>query len=89
LLTFQFYIFFSADGRLAPNMFTEADIRKLFVGVSIKSNKAGYELAAELVNLFVRETLKRARQEMEREGAECIEMRHLERVIPQLLLDFQ
>ena len=70
-------------------MFTEADVRKLLVGVNTKSNKAGYELCAEAINIFVRETIQRARAEMEREGAERIEMRHLERVIPQLLLDFQ
>lgn len=45
-------------------------------------------LSASLVEAFVRELVGRAQQLAALQGDACVEPEHLERILPQLLLDF-
>lgn len=51
-------------------------------------NAEGAALVTEYLGLFVQETIKRAAQQAKTEGAAQVEGSHLEKVIPQILLDF-
>ncbi|XP_071620555.1 centromere protein X [Heliangelus exortis] len=45
-------------------------------------------LMAEMLNVFVREAAARAARQAQAEDLEQVDMEHLEKVLPQLLLDF-
>ncbi|KAI4341364.1 hypothetical protein MLD38_026096 [Melastoma candidum] len=52
------------------------------------ANANALKLSAELLRLFVVEAVQRSAAIAEVEGATKIEATHLERILPQLLLDF-
>lgn len=52
------------------------------------ANAKALKLSCELLRLFVTEAVQRAAMIAEAEGATKVEATHLERVLPQLLLDF-
>ncbi|KAH7352096.1 hypothetical protein KP509_19G029700 [Ceratopteris richardii] len=52
------------------------------------ANANSLKLSCELLKLFVTETIQRAALIAEAEGLTTIEATHLERILPQLLLDF-
>ncbi|XP_058193866.1 protein MHF2 homolog isoform X1 [Rhododendron vialii] len=52
------------------------------------ANANALKLSSELLRVFVTEAVERAATIAEAEGASTIEATHLERVLPQLLLDF-
>ncbi|XP_076891713.1 protein MHF2 homolog [Bidens hawaiensis] len=52
------------------------------------ANPNAVRLSCELLRLFVTEAVQRAATIAEAEGGDRIEATHLERVLPQLLLDF-
>ncbi|KAI5665051.1 hypothetical protein M9H77_24374 [Catharanthus roseus] len=52
------------------------------------ANAKALKLSCELLRLFVTEAVQRAAMIAEAEGASTIEATHLERILPQLLLDF-
>ncbi|PKI65353.1 protein MHF2 homolog [Punica granatum] len=52
------------------------------------ANVNALKLSCELLRLFVTEAVQRAATIAEAEGATKIEATHLERILPQLLLDF-
>eukprot|EP00850_Spirogloea_muscicola_P004322 SM000018S03687 [mRNA] locus=s18:794263:794748:+ [translate_table: standard] len=52
------------------------------------ASSATLKLSAELVRLFLAELVQRAAIVAETEGDSIIEVSHVERVLPQLLLDF-
>ncbi|XP_031478566.1 protein MHF2 homolog isoform X6 [Nymphaea colorata] len=52
------------------------------------ANANALKLSCELLRIFVAEAVQRAAIIAEAEGLEKVEATHLERVLPQLLLDF-
>lgn len=52
------------------------------------ANANALKLSCELLRVFVAEAIQRAAAIAEAEGASRIEATHLERILPQLLLDF-
>ncbi|XP_047314461.1 protein MHF2 homolog [Impatiens glandulifera] len=52
------------------------------------ANANALKLSCELMHIFVSEAVQRASTIAETEGASKIEATHLERILPQLLLDF-
>ncbi|XP_039135178.1 protein MHF2 homolog [Dioscorea cayenensis subsp. rotundata] len=52
------------------------------------ANAGALKISCELLRLFVTEAVQRAAIIAEAEGTEKIEPTHLERILPQLLLDF-
>ncbi|KAL3824911.1 hypothetical protein ACJIZ3_020940 [Penstemon smallii] len=52
------------------------------------ANANALKLSCELLRLFVKEAIQRAATIAEAEGSLKIEATHLERILPQLLLDF-
>eukprot|EP00850_Spirogloea_muscicola_P025213 SM002465S08161 [mRNA] locus=s2465:449:1135:+ [translate_table: standard] len=56
--------------------------------LQMASSSATLKLSAELVRLFLAELVQRAAIVAESEGDSIIEVSHIERVLPQLLLDF-
>eukprot|EP00250_Pteridium_aquilinum_P019651 c24514_g2_i2 orf=179-502(+) len=52
------------------------------------ANANSLKLSCELLKLFVTEAIQRAALIAEAEGMTVIEATHLERILPQLLLDF-
>lgn len=52
------------------------------------ANANALKLSCELLRNFVTEAVQRAATIAEAEGADKIEATHLERILPQLLLDF-
>ncbi|KAL8111574.1 protein MHF2 homolog [Apium graveolens] len=52
------------------------------------ANSNALKLSCELLRLFVTEAVQRAAAIAEAEGASKIQATHLERILPQLLLDF-
>ncbi|XP_027125194.1 protein MHF2 homolog isoform X1 [Coffea eugenioides] len=75
------------------NEVTEAPDTEVGVGTPKKSrptlaNAKALKLSSELLRLFVTEAVQRAAMIAEAEGASTIEATHLERILPQLLLDF-
>ncbi|KAM3381213.1 protein MHF2 isoform X1 [Capsicum galapagoense] len=52
------------------------------------ANANALKLSAELLRSFVAEAIQRAANIAEAEGSTKIEATHLERILPQLLLDF-
>ncbi|KAG5618005.1 hypothetical protein H5410_017829 [Solanum commersonii] len=54
----------------------------------IKANANALKLSSELLRVFVAEAIQRAATIAEAEGSVKIEATHLERILPQLLLDF-
>ncbi|KAJ4761943.1 Centromere protein X [Rhynchospora pubera] len=52
------------------------------------ANASALKVSCELLRLFVAEAIQRAALIAEAEGIDIIEPTHLERVLPQLLLDF-
>ncbi|XP_078172883.1 centromere protein X isoform X2 [Carex rostrata] len=52
------------------------------------ANASALKVSCELLRLFVAEAIHRAALIAEAEGIDTIEPTHLERVLPQLLLDF-
>ncbi|KAG5523028.1 hypothetical protein RHGRI_034993 [Rhododendron griersonianum] len=67
---------------LQPGAGTSKKIRPTF------ANANALKLSSELLRVFVTEAVERAATIAEAEGASTIEATHLERVLPQLLLDF-
>ncbi|KAK4776604.1 hypothetical protein SAY86_005292 [Trapa natans] len=55
---------------------------------STSANANGLKLSCELLRLFVTEAIQRAATIADAEGSTKIEATHLERILPQLLLDF-
>ncbi|XP_075296788.1 centromere protein X [Opisthocomus hoazin] len=45
-------------------------------------------LMAEMLNVFVREAAARAARQAQAEGLQKVDVEHVEKVLPQLLLDF-
>lgn len=54
----------------------------------LKANANALKLSSELLRVFVAEAIQRAATIAEAEGSIKIEATHLERILPQLLLDF-
>uniref|UniRef100_A0A2N9FIG0 Centromere protein X n=1 Tax=Fagus sylvatica TaxID=28930 RepID=A0A2N9FIG0_FAGSY len=52
------------------------------------ANGKAIKLSCELFRIFITEAVQRAATIAEAEGASKIEATHLERILPQLLLDF-
>ncbi|XP_050223517.1 protein MHF2 homolog [Mercurialis annua] len=52
------------------------------------ANNHALKLSSELLRIFVSEAVQRAATIAEAEGVSKIEATHLERILPQLLLDF-
>ncbi|WOG89183.1 hypothetical protein DCAR_0208419 [Daucus carota subsp. sativus] len=52
------------------------------------ANSSALKMSCELLRLFVTEAVQRAAAIAEAEGASKIQATHLERILPQLLLDF-
>ncbi|GMY21671.1 protein MHF2 homolog isoform X2 [Fagus crenata] len=52
------------------------------------ANGKAIKLSCELFRIFITEAVQRAATTAEAEGASRIEATHLERILPQLLLDF-
>ncbi|KAL2465419.1 hypothetical protein Adt_41270 [Abeliophyllum distichum] len=72
---------------------TETVEAEMGVGTSKKNrltsaNANALKLSCELLRLFVTEAIQRAATIAEAEGSNKIEATHLERILPQLLLDF-
>ncbi|NP_001414874.1 unnamed protein product [Triticum aestivum] len=55
---------------------------------STSANASALQVSCELLRMFVAEAVQRCAVIAEAEGATTIEPTHLERVLPQLLLDF-
>ncbi|KAL6882535.1 hypothetical protein ACP4OV_011225 [Aristida adscensionis] len=55
---------------------------------STSANASALKLSCELLRIFVTEAVQRSAFVAEAEGSTVIEATHLERVLPQLLLDF-
>ncbi|XP_073008189.1 protein MHF2 homolog isoform X3 [Typha latifolia] len=55
---------------------------------STTANASALKVSCELLRVFVTEAVQRAAIIAEAEGIDNIEPTHLERVLPQLLLDF-
>ncbi|KAL6652514.1 hypothetical protein ACP70R_011439 [Stipagrostis hirtigluma subsp. patula] len=55
---------------------------------STSANASALKMSCELLKIFVSEAVHRSAFVAEAEGATVIEPTHLERVLPQLLLDF-
>ncbi|MBA0656776.1 hypothetical protein Goklo_009108, partial [Gossypium klotzschianum] len=51
-------------------------------------NTNALKLSCELLRIFISEAIQRAGTIAEAEGSTMIEPTHLERILPQLLLDF-
>jgi len=56
--------------------------------VHLTANASALKVSCELLGIFVTEAIQRSAFIAEAEGATVIEPTHLERVLPQLLLDF-
>ncbi|GMY30815.1 protein MHF2 homolog isoform X2 [Fagus crenata] len=54
----------------------------------LSANGKAIKLSCELFRIFITEAVQRAATTAEAEGASRIEATHLERILPQLLLDF-
>ncbi|KAJ3675490.1 hypothetical protein LUZ60_004532 [Juncus effusus] len=52
------------------------------------ANASALKVSCELIRIFITEAIQRAALIAEAEGSSTIEPTHLERVLPQLLLDF-
>ncbi|XP_012079943.1 protein MHF2 homolog [Jatropha curcas] len=75
------------------NEVTDAMDCEVGVGTSKKirptsANSNALKLSCELLRVFISEAVQRAATIAEAEGVEKIEATHLERILPQLLLDF-
>jgi len=55
---------------------------------STTANASALKVSCELLRIFITEAIQRSAFIAEAEGATVIEPTHLERVLPQLLLDF-
>lgn len=77
---------------LSRPIFKEATVAKIlqehFSNQKTKLNAESSALVAEYLGLFVQETLNRAVQQAKTEGSSEVEGGHLEKVVPQILLDF-
>jgi len=64
--------------------------QKHFCDTSIKINSKdiSIQMCAELMKVFIAETAARAAQQAANEGASVCEVEHVEKILPQLLLDF-
>ncbi|GMI92895.1 hypothetical protein HRI_002958800 [Hibiscus trionum] len=72
---------------------TDAMDHEIGAGASKKirptfANPNALKLSGELVRIFITETVQRAATVAEAEGGAKVEAIHLERILPQLLLDF-
>ncbi|GKV41936.1 hypothetical protein SLE2022_376170 [Rubroshorea leprosula] len=57
-------------------------------GRSTSANANALKLSSELLQIFISEAVQRAATIAEAEGGREIEATHVERILPQLLLDF-
>ena len=53
-----------------------------------KISQEGLQLLAEFLKLFVAEATARSETQAQSEGVTAVEVDHLEKILPQLLLDF-
>lgn len=91
------HFFIMAQNESCNEKFTEEFIKSLVqynlcdksTKISPKdSPKGALALIAELMNVFVTETATRAAQQALQEGDEVCEVEHIEKILPQILLDF-
>ncbi|XP_072168631.1 centromere protein X-like [Diadema setosum] len=79
-------------GPSASATFKQGTIQRLlqthFKEEKTKINKDALVLITELARIFVSEGAHRAAQQAKSESALVVEPRHLEKILPQLLLDF-
>ena len=59
-----------------------------FTDPKTKISSEASELIPKLVELFVKEGILRSVKEAQNEQLEVVELRHLEKILPTLLLDF-
>ena len=57
-------------------------------GEGVKLTKNAKIMASEFLSSFLSEALSRAAFKAEEEGADEVDVTHLEKILPQLLLDF-
>ncbi|XP_030317500.1 centromere protein X isoform X2 [Calypte anna] len=63
-------------------------LRLYFRDRRTRVNGDAQALMAEMLNVFVREAAARAARQAQAEDLEQVDIEHLEKVLPQLLLDF-
>ena len=79
---------------MAERGFRETTVHALFEGGRadkdrlIKLGEGALKLKTELMNIFVEETLMRLGQIAHHEGFSEVHPEHVEKILPQLLLDF-
>lgn len=56
--------------------------------IKVNPKDISVEMFAELLRLFVVETVERISAQAQSEGVEICQIEHLEKILPQLLLDF-
>lgn len=80
------------DSNSTKALFKESTVTKLlqehFGNPKTKLNAEGSALVTEYLGLFVKEIISRAERQAKTEGDSQVEGSHLEKVIPQILLDF-
>ncbi|KAM6403668.1 centromere protein X [Rhynochetos jubatus] len=78
------------DGRAGGFRTETADrlLRLHFRDGRTKVNGDAQLLMAEMLNVFVREAAARAARQAQAEDLGTVELEHVEKVLPQLLLDF-
>ena len=57
-------------------------------GEGIKMTKNAKDMASEFLSAFLSEALSRAAFKADEEGSDEVDVTHLEKILPQLLLDF-
>ena len=63
-------------------------VKSHFTDPKTKISSEASELIPKVIELFVKEGLHRALKEAKAEQLEVVELRHLEKILPTLLLDF-
>ncbi|CAN4085936.1 unnamed protein product [Withania somnifera] len=77
-----------AKNELSENIDSEAGTSSSKRSRPTYANANALKLSSELLRVFVAEAIQRAATIAEAEGSIKIEATHLERILPQLLLDF-
>jgi histone H3/H4 len=68
--------------------FKEDDIKILLEVCSKKPTSKAAALTADVLNMLVEECLKRANEEARKENSDTVELEHLRRILPKLMIDF-
>lgn len=63
-------------------------LQSSFKDTKTKVSPDGLKMMSEFLHLFVEEAIARSELQAETEGIDKIDIEHLEKVLPQLLLDF-